>query len=356
MAESSSSSPPVRIGVIGLGLMGQYCHLANFATLPGCEVTGVCDLREGVAEMVARRWNVGAFYRSHREMLRTGAVDAVVVATRRDATGPIVRDCLDAGVHVLSEKPMALTAADARRLAELADERGVVYAIGYMKRHDPGFRTMRDLIASALSRKSYGELLYVRGHNHCAWYPFAPDGVLGAGVGAPIELEVWPPAPDWVPKACLEAYGWFVNVQIHQLNLLRGLTPGPLRVLRADCEDKRAMVELNTGEAPISLNATRGGCGRWREGLEFLFSKARVAIDFPSPLDAGAVARVVLETADGERREWPDHGRWAFREQAAAFIGDVAAGGRPIVSGADAVEDMLLCEEIWRVFLDAGKP
>lgn len=344
---------PLRIGMIGLGMIGQYCHLPNFTSIAGCVVTAVSDLREEVARTVARQWNIGAAYASHRDLLRDADVDAVVVATRRDATGPIVLDCLRSGRHVLSEKPIAMTAADARTLVKAAEAAGVVYAVGYMKRHDPGYRRGRELVREALADERHGALLCVRGHNYCGRYPQQPDGIIGARVQPQADLETWPVAPGWVPAGWRGAYDWFVNVQVHQLNVLRDLLPGRLRVRHADFRSRHALLHLDAGGVPVTLAAGQGYCGRWHEGVELLFAEARIAIDFPSPLDRAGIARVTVEQPGQDRWQPEDRGTapWSFHRQAEAFVHAIRDRVSPVASGVDARADMILCEAVWRRFL-----
>src|SRR5882724_4424058 len=113
----------VRIGMVGAGMVGQLAHLANFVQVPGCRVTALAELRPRLGAMAAERFQVPQVFSSHREMLAADVVDAVVVVTRRPATAPIVLEALEAGKHVLSEKPMAHTSAQAKRLVEAARAR-----------------------------------------------------------------------------------------------------------------------------------------------------------------------------------------------------------------------------------------
>src|SRR5689334_9912963 len=119
-------------------MVGQMCHLANFAANPACRVVAIADLRPDLAAAAAQKFGVPRIYATHRELLADGEVSAVVVVTKRRATGPIVLDALNSGRHVLSEKPMAYTTLQAASLADAARRRSLVYSIGYMKRHDAG--------------------------------------------------------------------------------------------------------------------------------------------------------------------------------------------------------------------------
>src|SRR6478609_2542696 len=106
-------------------MVGQMCHLANFASNPACRVVAVADLRPDLAAAAARKFGITRVYATHRELLADSEVSGVVVVTRRRATGPIVLDALNSGRHVLSEKPMAYTTAQATSLVEAAQRQSL---------------------------------------------------------------------------------------------------------------------------------------------------------------------------------------------------------------------------------------
>ena len=111
-------------------MVGQMCHIANFVANPGCRVIALADLRPELAAAAAAKFGVERVYRTHLELLADPDVNGVVVVTRRRATGPIVLDALLAGRHVLSEKPMAYTTAQAATLVDAARQRNLVYGVG----------------------------------------------------------------------------------------------------------------------------------------------------------------------------------------------------------------------------------
>ncbi|MFE3203363.1 Gfo/Idh/MocA family protein [Embleya sp. NPDC059237] len=131
-------SEPVRLAVVGAGTITQSVHLPAIRRLGDVVTTAVvCDLSPSRAASVAA--GTGAGVRAETDYARVLAdpdVDAVLVATpgthARDA-----RAALLAGKHVLAEKPLCLTVAEADELGALAAERGLVLQVGYMKMYDP---------------------------------------------------------------------------------------------------------------------------------------------------------------------------------------------------------------------------
>ena len=157
--------------------------------------------------MVCRKFGIPKLYSSHTELLDDPEIEAVVVVTRRHATGPIVLDALQSGRHVLSEKPMAHTRAQAERLVS-AQPVGKSYAIGYMKRHDAGVAQAKILLDALQRSGELGRIVLVR-----AWCFGGDTGVGSQGFVMtdevrPDGIELWPIAPDWVPDHASRGIRW----------------------------------------------------------------------------------------------------------------------------------------------------
>lgn len=120
----------IRAAVIGVGYLGRF-HAQKYAQAAGCELVAVADSRQDAGEKVAAE--VGTrWVEDYRELL--GKVDAVSVVTPTPAHFPITRDFLNAGAHVLVEKPITETVAEAREMIELAASRKRVLQVGHLER------------------------------------------------------------------------------------------------------------------------------------------------------------------------------------------------------------------------------
>ncbi|MFJ6215150.1 Gfo/Idh/MocA family protein [Streptomyces sp. NPDC092296] len=130
--------PPVRLAVIGAGTISQSVHLPAVQRLHTLfEPAVVCDLSPSRAAQVAARAGVGV-RATHRyeDVLADDSVDAVLLATP-GTHAQAARAALEAGKHVLAEKPLCLTVAEAAELGALAEAEGLVLQVGYMKMYDP---------------------------------------------------------------------------------------------------------------------------------------------------------------------------------------------------------------------------
>ena len=102
--------------MVGVGYIGQIAHLANYAEMEGCEVTAIAEIRPSLRDAVQAHYGIPQAFTSHRELLDNADLDAVVAVTSRHHTGPVALDCLKAGKHLLTEKPMAATLGQAEPL------------------------------------------------------------------------------------------------------------------------------------------------------------------------------------------------------------------------------------------------
>lgn len=130
----AADSRPLRVGVVGAGNMGRH-HVRILASLgPAAALAGVADLDPAVRKEVAERHRVPV-YADFRDLLPE--VDAVVVAVPTSAHAEVGLACLEAGKHVLLEKPIAASAEEAARLVAAAGERGLVLLPGHVERFNP---------------------------------------------------------------------------------------------------------------------------------------------------------------------------------------------------------------------------
>ena len=120
----------IRAAVIGVGYLGRF-HAQKYAQAAGCELVAVADSRQEAGEKVAAE--VGTrWVADYRELL--GEADAVSVVTPTPAHFPIARDFLNAGAHVLVEKPITETVAEAREMIDLAARNKRVLQVGHLER------------------------------------------------------------------------------------------------------------------------------------------------------------------------------------------------------------------------------
>jgi predicted dehydrogenase len=217
----------VRLGVIGAGTISQAVHLPASRRLAGdIELTAIHDLSPRRTREVAHSF--GARPEGSAESLISAEdVDAVLIATP-GSHAELTATALEAGKHVLAEKPLALTIADVRRLDELATAHGVVLQVGYMKMYDPAVaiaaERREDLGDVRLTRVTVlhpadaPQVAHVRVRPHADGDPAVIDGAIAQ------EVEATRRAIGEVPEGVSHLYRGQLNGSlIHELSVLRAL-------------------------------------------------------------------------------------------------------------------------------------
>jgi predicted dehydrogenase len=136
----------VRVALVGAGFIAG-AHAAAAATRPDVELVAVTDRDAAAANRFATTWGVRAEPRVE-DVLAADDVDAVVVCTPNDTHADLARSAAAAGKHLLLEKPMALSAADAQSVADAYERAGLVLLVGHTHRHADYARAVHDVIAS----------------------------------------------------------------------------------------------------------------------------------------------------------------------------------------------------------------
>ncbi len=136
------SEPNIRGAVVGAGHMGQY-HVLALAELWGVDLVGVVDTDFERAQRVAAPYGVRAF-RDHREL--AGEVDFATVAVPTERHFEVARELLEAGAHVLVEKPMTSTLEEAKDLFRVARQRNRVLHVGHVERFNGAVQELRKIV------------------------------------------------------------------------------------------------------------------------------------------------------------------------------------------------------------------
>ncbi|MBI4179190.1 Gfo/Idh/MocA family oxidoreductase [bacterium] len=344
-------SGKLKIGMVGAGFIGQLAHLMNYVEIEDCQVTALAEFRPELRRRVAGRFGIPHTYAGHLDLLSDGRVDAVVVVTPRPYLAPIVLDCIAAGKPVLSEKPMAGTAAQGGRLVAAAREKGVHYSVGYMRRHDEGVQAAKKILDEFLSSGSVGPVIYARAHCFRGESYCNLDGHVVTDEKTDYPDSGWPMFPEWLPEKWRDAYTDHVNTYSHTLNLLRYLLGRTPRIEHVHVTRQNARVALlDFGEFSAAFETGRGSSREWDEVIEIFFEAGRLTIKTPPALLRNVPATVevyragLVQEVIRPQVSWS----WSFRRQAEAFVKDVREGRDAISSGDDALEDLRLFEEMWR--------
>lgn len=297
----------MKIAVIGAGHMGRY-HAEKFAALRGVHVAAVVDADAERAKALAGKLDC-AWFSSHRETF--GRADAAVIAVPTDHHHAVARDCLEHGMHLLIEKPIATTLAEADALIALS--KNLVLQIGHVERYNKAFQAL----AGRMDRP-----LYVEAERLAA---FKQRGA---------EVDV------------------VLDLMIHDLDLacaLAGAEPASVsacgfRVLTQGIDAANARIEFANGFV-ANLSASRVSQAPVRK-LRVFQHDLYVSAD----LQAGKL-RYVGQSSKGaiEQSEESHPGGDALAAQAAAFASAVKKKARPEVDGQQGRRALALALEVGRL-------
>lgn len=150
----------VKVGIIGCGGIANGKHMPALSKLSDVELVAFCDLVSEKAEKAKEQYGISdaKVYTDYRELLKDPSIEVVHVCTPNRSHAPISIDAMYAGKHVMCEKPMAKTAADARRMVEVAKETGKKLTIGYQHRHKPEAIYLKNVI----DRGDLGEVYFAK--------------------------------------------------------------------------------------------------------------------------------------------------------------------------------------------------
>lgn len=135
----------IKVGVIGTRY-GAAVHVPGLQEHPDVEVVAICSARMERAKAAAERFGIPAAFDDHNEMFRTAGLDAVTIATPPNMHHPMSVAAIDAGVHVICEKPFALNSLEALDMYLRAKRAGLVHAVGHEFRYTAPRARMNELI------------------------------------------------------------------------------------------------------------------------------------------------------------------------------------------------------------------
>jgi len=147
----------VRIGVIGTGSISEM-HLNSYKCNPNVTIVAICDVNEARARQVADRYGATKTFADYRELLADPDIDAISICTWNNTHAPISIAALQAGKHVLVEKPLCRTVEEAHEVERAVRESGKLLQVGFVRRYDPNVRMLREFVEQG----EFGELYYAK--------------------------------------------------------------------------------------------------------------------------------------------------------------------------------------------------
>jgi len=351
----------LRIGYVGCGFMAQRVHLPNIAQAQGCELVALAELRPELAARVAARFGIERIYPDHQALASDPDVGAVCLSLPYSIQGDVAADILAAGKDAFTEKPMALSTAQAERILEAQRRGGSRLMVGYMKRYDPGNELARQRIDQWRRTGEMGAVTYVRNHGFCGdWLATLDSPFEKTDEPAPQYYATDMLArnkPDWLPDEMLPQYTGYLQQYTHNVNLIRFFLDAGDRVqvkaVDFDPGSLAGVVVLDVDGVRAVLESGGVQYHGWEENTQVYFNKGWIKVESPPLMLRGSPASV--EVYRGETREsrrlYPDWG-WSYRREIDHFVHCLATG-QPFRSPAeDAAVDVRIFEDIFRKLME----
>lgn len=142
----------VRIGIIGFGRMG-ITHYSIINTHPAAEMTAIADTSSMMLGMIKKYLPGTKMFEDYKDLLNSGLVDAVIVCTPSVMHYEVCKVAVEKGISVFCEKPFTTSPEQARKLADLFEQKGLVNQVGYVYRFDVVFNKVKEMLVHKLIGK-----------------------------------------------------------------------------------------------------------------------------------------------------------------------------------------------------------
>ena len=163
--------------------------------------------------------------------------------------GPIAYDFLKSRYSVFTEKPMASTCIQARKLVSIANKKNVLYKIGYNKIYDTGIQKAKKIFDRLIKTKELGKVVLIKSHRLSGSGYYNKKGLITTKERNYLNKPSWPSIPNWLPKKYEYEYGKYLNLYSHNVNLIRFFTKKKLNIVYSNLSDKKmSTVVFNCGE------------------------------------------------------------------------------------------------------------
>lgn len=301
----------LRIGVVGAGNIATIAQLPSLVARDDVELTALVSRRSDPSAIVSR-WGFGQAFTTVAEMIDTVDLDAVFVLTPRSEHVAGVEAALGAGLDVFCEKPLATSAADATRLADLAEAGGRVLSVGLNRRYAPTYVAGREVFGDS-------------GATFCV----AQKNRHGSEYRATFENS------------------------IHMVDLIRWYCGGDVVEVTASAagddpwqeDGVAAMIRFDNGNTGVLMAARNAGT--WEENLDAYGNGTSVHIDAPDRIAISVAGTTRTREMRQEAFGWATATQtFGFQACVDHFIDRVHDRAEPLTSGREAARTQVLLDQI----------
>jgi scyllo-inositol 2-dehydrogenase (NADP+) len=174
---------PLNVGLIGFGIAGQVFHAPIIVSVPGLHLYKVRESRPGNIALANQRFPQATVVADVEDLFKDPAIDLIVVATSNTSHFELTKRALEAGKHVLVEKPFTITSADANELIAIAKKYNRILTVHHNRRFDGDFNTIRKVVKEGLLGTVVEmEIHYDRFRNYLKPNAWREEDLPGSGI------------------------------------------------------------------------------------------------------------------------------------------------------------------------------
>ncbi|MDZ5711067.1 Gfo/Idh/MocA family protein [Jeotgalibacillus haloalkalitolerans] len=314
----------LKVGVVGAGSIAKHRHLAEYAANKNVEIVAICDINEKRAKEMAKKFGAAQTFTDYKDLVKLD-LDAVSVCTPNHLHAPVSIAALEAGKHVLCEKPMATSEQEADDMIAAAEKAGKLLMIGHNQRFVASHQKAQEWIAS-------GELGKVYSFRTAFGHP-GPEGWSADG------------KDSWFFKKDEAFIGAMGDLGVHKTDLIR-------YILGEEMTEVAAMVETSAKEntdvddnAVLVLKTESGIIGTLAASWSYVAEDNATVIYAEKGvlrLEDDPEYSVVLQKADGTKEELSlgkiqsnDEGGQVSTGVIDHFVDSILSGKQPLIDGEE---------------------
>lgn len=294
----------LKIGLVGCGQIAQIAHIPYIIELPMLELKALCDISPMVVDGLGEKYRIFERYTDYEDMVKKADIDAVMITTKDHY--PVIMAALQAGKHVLVEKPMVFNVSQADDVIAAVKENERTLMVAYMKRYDPAYEYALNVF------KEMKKIHMIRMHDFAGSYLInnqiyeliAPTDldpeIVNKGQKEIEEGELKDIGAD--RRKYLGLHDILLHLCVHDINVIHGAFGIPEKILFAQAYDDlflNALLEYKDGKKLVWESGNEINLWDWDEQLWVYGKEKRVEIRFPFPYLKNATTVVNINQNEG---------------------------------------------------------
>lgn len=350
----------LRVGIVGTGGIAQAAHLPSFKKLENVEVTAICDINEKKLAYAAKKFEIPHAFTKAEDLLEQD-IDIAVICTPNAFHAEYSIKAMEAGKHVLCEKPVCITSADAEKVLKTAGRTGKKFMVAFPRRFSGEAKVLKPMIENG----GFGEIYYMKAA--C----LRRRGIPGLGT--------------WFTDKELAGGGPMMDIGVHVLDLVIYLAGAPMpetvigsvyNKFRDKATDggwppletrigdkntgKMEVEELASGFVKLSNGATlfveASWAGNSTTGLNASLFGTKAGVQMPDPLNERNPVRIFSESSGILTDVIPSiPASEMYQEEVNHFVECVVKDREPITKKEEILSVVRIIEGIYRS-AETGKP